>query len=164
MHTVQVTCTLHSENGSPLYKNVQVIAVLSHLEKDEGLVVPKETYAIPDENGVAILNLFPNELGTESSYYTFYIKQYTSNLHTIDNVVVPNADCNLWEIVELDPYPLRNAGDIITANMINEMEEIASTISPDGLMQTLIYDPRGLHTDAFNLENLTGNLDGGTFN
>jgi hypothetical protein len=32
-----------------------------------------------------------------------------------------------------------------------------------GDMQTLIYDPRGVATDTFDLSNLTGNLDGGVF-
>jgi len=30
-------------------------------------------------------------------------------------------------------------------------------------LQTLIYDPRGFETDAFNLSNLTGSIDGGVF-
>lgn len=30
-------------------------------------------------------------------------------------------------------------------------------------MDVLIYDPRGITDDAFNLANLTGNLDGGVF-
>ena len=32
-----------------------------------------------------------------------------------------------------------------------------------GDMQTLIYDPRGVASDAFNLSNLTGAIDGGVF-
>ena len=32
-----------------------------------------------------------------------------------------------------------------------------------GDMQSLIYDPRGIANDAFNLANLTGSLDGGVF-
>lgn len=32
-----------------------------------------------------------------------------------------------------------------------------------GDMQSLIYDPRGIANDAFNISNLTGALDGGVF-
>lgn len=32
-----------------------------------------------------------------------------------------------------------------------------------GDMQTLIYDPRGILADCFDLSNLTGNIDGGVF-
>jgi hypothetical protein len=32
-----------------------------------------------------------------------------------------------------------------------------------GDMQSLIYDPRGIAADAFNLANLTGAVDGGVF-
>jgi len=35
--------------------------------------------------------------------------------------------------------------------------------SGSGDMQSLIYDPRGIAADAFNLSNLTGNIDGGVF-
>lgn len=32
-----------------------------------------------------------------------------------------------------------------------------------GDMQALIYDPRGISDDAFDLSNLTGSIDGGVF-
>jgi hypothetical protein len=32
-----------------------------------------------------------------------------------------------------------------------------------GDMQTLIYDPQGAAANCFNLANMSGNLDGGTF-
>jgi hypothetical protein len=38
-----------------------------------------------------------------------------------------------------------------------------TTVSGTGDMQALIYDPLGYATDAFNLGNSYGNLDGGTF-
>lgn len=42
-------------------------------------------------------------------------------------------------------------------------EAIAALASGGGDMYTLVYDPRGISDDAFDLGNLTGNLDGGTF-
>ena len=42
-------------------------------------------------------------------------------------------------------------------------QAIAALAGGGGDMYTLVYDPRGIAEDAFDLGNLTGNLDGGTF-
>jgi hypothetical protein len=42
----------------------------------------------------------------------------------------------------------------------------ATAVQPSDIatkMDTLVYDPRGIADDTFDLANLTGNLDGGTF-
>jgi len=129
METTTVTCTLHYPDGTPLGDGTTIEAQLSHLEKSDGFVVPVVVSAIPVD-GIATLELFPNELGSESSYYTISIKVGKRTISTIGTVVVPNADCDLWEIVELDPYPVRNAGDIITAEQIEAIEAAAAGIVP----------------------------------
>lgn len=78
------------------------VAVLSH-EYYNGLVVPSRVETVTDQNGAATLRLFPNELGRRASFYqiTFQNPDGESTLRA----VVPNRDCNLWDIVDYETFP-----------------------------------------------------------
>lgn len=155
--TVNVTCDFSFPSGRIINNGILVVQ-LAKTEKYNGYIIPQEVRVVIKENH-AVVSIFPNELGTESSWYDFIILDDYDVVDRIETVVVPNADCNLWEIVELDPYPLRNAGDIITAAQIAQIEDATS-----GCMFQTIFNPRGLKGDVFDIENITGIIDGGTFN
>lgn len=133
--TVNVTARLHDQKGMPV-AGALVSMRLTVVERYRGYVVPQEARAVTDENGEAVLAVWPNELGSESSEYkvtvqypeTFLPEQCACPSHhhhvpsraaTGQRVItafasVPNADCFLWDILELPPYELRGAGQVIT--------------------------------------------------
>lgn len=65
---VNVTARINDQRGSPVSGAV-VSMRLTTPEKHMGLVVQRETRATTDSNGVAILRVWPNELGHEGSEY-----------------------------------------------------------------------------------------------
>lgn len=100
---VAVTIKLRKQDGSP-FNGATVTATLSHIEIYNGLVIPKRTEGTTDAEGVAILDLFPNERGTEGSFYNFRIPSADGPWVNTIPVVIPDFDCNLWDIVALPPF------------------------------------------------------------
>lgn len=64
------------------------------------------------------------------------------------------------------PLAIPDPSDLADGRMLAVLDGAYIDIPPPagtGDMQTLIYDPRGVSADAFDLSNLTGVLDGGVF-
>ncbi len=101
--TVSVTATIHRQDGLPDVGAV-VTARLTAYETCNGSVVPRTQTARADSDGVAVLQLWPNELGSQGSRYKITIQGTDGTVKKL-YATVPNADCNLWEIVGLDAYP-----------------------------------------------------------
>lgn len=119
--TVNVLVSVYEQDGSPA-AGAQVIAKLMTAERYNGFIVPDEYSGITDNNGNCTVSLFPNELGTEGSEYKFKIihrNGKTVNLFA----TIPNADCNLHQVVELDRYELRGAGQIVTSEIIGYVND-----------------------------------------
>lgn len=119
--TVNVLVSVYEQDGSPA-AGAQVIAKLMTAERYNGFIVPDEYSGITDNNGNCTVSLFPNELGTEGSEYKFKIihrNGKTVNLFA----TIPNADCNLHQVVELDRYELRSAGQIVTSEIIGYVND-----------------------------------------
>ena len=95
--TVNVTVVIFSQDGNAV-KNISVKAVLSSVEKYNGMIVADNVTSSTDAAGTAILVLFPNVLGTNNTYYRFYIHNPSNGQTTIVKAEVPNNDCNLWDI------------------------------------------------------------------
>ena len=100
---VNVKIRLTQQDGTP-FADATVSATLSHTEIYAGFVVPRRTAAATDAQGEVTLSLFPNEEGRESSHYVFRIPTQDARGHMTMLVVVPNMDCNLWDIVALPPF------------------------------------------------------------
>lgn len=75
---------------------------LSH-ELHQGLIVPSRVETVSDSDGRAVLRLFPNELGRRSSFYQITIQG--PDAATTLRAVIPNRDCNLWDVVEYETFP-----------------------------------------------------------
>jgi hypothetical protein len=72
----------------------------------EGLVVPSIVKAWTDSEGVATLELFPNELGTQSSKYTFRAVRFVDSQREVlwtDTAEMPDGDTNLDQIIGTSP-------------------------------------------------------------
>lgn len=137
---VNVRARILDQNGKPVPR-ARVAMRLTTNERFCGLVVPRETAQMTDANGNAVLRVFPNELGSEGSEYLVTISYAGDGCAPCGKrggpptmpgamrhfyVVVPNADCDLFDITELPPYEQRGAGQVIPA-------EVASYASQAGL-------------------------------
>ena len=71
--TVSVTARVYDQSGKPIHKAV-VTMRLTTVERYSGYIVPREVRAETDAAGKAVLAVWPNELGTESSEYRVHIK------------------------------------------------------------------------------------------
>ena len=119
--TVKVTARFVDQLGAPVCKAV-VTMRLTTTERYAGYIVPREARAVTDAMGVAVLQVWPNELGTESSEYAVSVtfpdacaaNSSIAPMRSIrGNCVVPNADCNLQDIMELPAYEPRSAGQAV---------------------------------------------------
>jgi len=135
---VNVTARINDQQGRPVGGAV-VRMRLTTPEKYQGLIVPRETTGITDANGSAILRVFPNALGYEGSEYDVHVSFPGSNagvcgsatsitaVRTIRaHAVVPNADCNLMDIINLPPYEQRGAGAVLATEVAGYAGEAAS--------------------------------------
>ena len=68
--TVPVTITCNDQNGNPV-AGAEIAVTLSKTEIYNGFVVPELYEATANASGVAVINLWPNALGSAGSIYTF---------------------------------------------------------------------------------------------
>ncbi|WP_165078888.1 MULTISPECIES: hypothetical protein [unclassified Desulfovibrio] len=133
---VTVTARIMDQRGQPVPK-ARITMRLTTVERYCGIVVPRTVEAMTDKDGLAKLRVWPNARGTEGSEYLVTISfadacqsrclnHPSANLPPLQSqrfrVVVPDADCNLWDIAELPPYEVRGSGQVIT-------EEVAAFAS-----------------------------------
>ena len=126
--TVNVTARFSDPEGRPL-RGAVVSMRLTTTERYQGYVVPAEVRAVTDGTGTAVLAVWPNALGTESSEYLVTVtfpENCAAQGGTPGRVsprsirayaVVPDADCLLHDIMELPPYDRRGAGQIIPSEV-----------------------------------------------
>jgi hypothetical protein len=111
-----VTVRLHDQDGDPEI-GASVKAKLMTPERYNGYIVPEEYTGQTDETGCCTIALFPNELGTEGSEYRFKMMPRNGKAITV-YASIPNKNCFLEEICDLEPYPVRGAGAIITSEVL----------------------------------------------
>lgn len=116
IETTNVTVRVNDQTGNPVPSAI-VSAKLMTTEKNTGFVLPKEVTGETNDSGVVVLAVFPNELGTEGSEYQFRIEDPRTGKVVKIFAVVPNADCELHTISELDRYELRGAGEVISSTV-----------------------------------------------
>jgi hypothetical protein len=114
LKTIKVVTRWRQHDGSPLVGKT-VSAELTVPEIDEGIVVPVRVKMDTDENGVAILNLWPNERGQHGSKY-----QVTCGT-TYFFITVPDGDADQEYPMELfinqAPYPSLSATEALLAQV-----------------------------------------------
>ncbi|WP_027179451.1 hypothetical protein [Maridesulfovibrio bastinii] len=125
--TVNVTCTINDSEGNPV-EGARVSAKLSTAEKYNGFVVPLTTNAVSDGTGIAVLALFPNELGSEGSEYQFKIMNPSTGKSIKFPAVIPNLDCNLFEIANVPPYPREYVGDTFSKPVFEARDQVLSSV------------------------------------
>ena len=107
--TVPVTCLLSDQNGNPV-AGARLTATLNQTEIFQGFVVPENVTATTGDDGVAVLDLWPNALGVNGSTYLVTAVNPDTGRKFLDALVsVPNSACNLHQIVTAEPYPAIDA-------------------------------------------------------
>lgn len=103
--TVNITCTAADQNGNAV-AFAQYTARLDRTVVYQGFVVADQVQAVANAQGIAVLALFSNTLGADASYYTIKaINPKTGKKFLETTLQVPNAACNLHEILMQDPFP-----------------------------------------------------------
>lgn len=97
--TIKLTVRTTGQNGLDI-PNARITARLTTPVVYQGYVMPKRTTAETNGTGVAVLELWPNELGTTMSQYEVKIQDITTGKAFTVYAFVPNRDCNLWEITD----------------------------------------------------------------
>ena len=93
--TVPVTCSAQDQSGAPLASG-KFEARLDRLEFFDGFVVPSVVTGYADAQGVCVLDLWPNALGSGTS--TYRVRAWAGALRVpyLDGwAAVPNAACAL---------------------------------------------------------------------
>jgi hypothetical protein len=111
IHTVKVTVKTSGQDGFDIAK-ARIIATLTTRVVYAGYVMPKRTEVETDSAGVAVLNLWPNELGATVSQYQIKIQDITTGKAFTVYASIPNRDCNLWEVADFGTG-LVQPGDVI---------------------------------------------------
>ena len=131
--TVPITCTFNDQNGNPI-AGARVTAKLNKIEIYQGMLVADTATAVADANGVAVLNVWPNALGTQGSLYAITAISPATGGKFMDAMVsVPNSACNLHQILNIAPYPAIDAAQQALAGaqgalaLVTEQIDIATT-------------------------------------
>lgn len=123
--TVAVTCRLFDQNGNAVSGGV-VKARLTAADYYAGnLIAPEELQATADVNGVATINLFPNEIGERRTQYRIRAYNPDTGRRFIDGFAnVPNIACDLQDILVLGETPLLSDAEIALAGAQSALAQI----------------------------------------
>jgi hypothetical protein len=103
--TVAVTVTAFDQNGNPV-SGGRVQAELDRTEIYNGFIAPECIEGVTDADGVCVLQLWPNALGSKGSSY--HVRAYnpdTGLKYLNTTAVVPNNACRLEQIIVAQPFP-----------------------------------------------------------
>lgn len=110
--TVNVTVVAYDQNGHTI-PSARVTAKLSGPDvSSQGHILPEELKAVTNANGVAVLALWPNELGSTQTYYDISITNPDTGKKQKLTATIPNAHCNLREVADLPPYDGKTDGQL----------------------------------------------------
>lgn len=97
--TQPVTCTAYDQNGNAV-AGARLSFKLNATEIYQGFVAPEKIDVVADANGIVIVQLFPNALGTNGSLYQVTgTNPDTGKKFLNATAFVPNIPCNLHEIL-----------------------------------------------------------------
>ena len=103
--TQPVTCQFYDQNGHPVAFAIGSFK-LDRREFHQGVIAPDEVKFKADENGLVVLNLFPNALGTQGSQYRVRATNPKTGSKFLDSYAsVPDAPSELQLIITDAPYP-----------------------------------------------------------
>ncbi|KAF0235359.1 MAG: hypothetical protein FD177_113 [Desulfovibrionaceae bacterium] len=91
--TVEVTVSVQDNQGQAV-PGAAVKALLTAQERYQGLEVPGQVLGVTDVHGKAVLELFPNDLGSEGSSYSLTVTPPLGG-SIVRFVAIPNSPCDV---------------------------------------------------------------------
>lgn len=147
--TAAITVRAYGADGSPL-AGARVAAQLSRAELYEGFVVPTQVKSVTDANGVCVLDLWPNGLGTQGSYYAL----------RIDPAGMPGAAVRRIHVPDLSPA---EADDLVLAEEAEALGATYPLIRVDAIMAVDCRGMRDGQTIEARGRTVAGDGGGGVF-
>jgi hypothetical protein len=101
-HVVNVTILMRDQQNNPMV-GADVVAVLDKADIDPvlGYVAPEQFTGTTDDDGILVLALWPNALGSLGSRYKFKIRNPDTGKYLRVSAVIPNEDCDLHEVAAI---------------------------------------------------------------
>lgn len=91
--TVEVTVFVQDNQGQAV-PGASVKALLTAQERYQGLEVPGQVLGVTDVHGKAVMELFPNDLGSEGSSYSLTVTPPLGG-SIVRFVAIPNSPCDV---------------------------------------------------------------------
>lgn len=102
--TCAVRATVFDNNGQAV-GGASITAQLDRYEIHDGFVVPQRVEAVTDQYGEAILNLWPNALGSQSSSYKIKVQPPDAKGYSTIAIVPDAETAELHLIAQLPEHP-----------------------------------------------------------
>jgi hypothetical protein len=153
--TVNVTVIVNDQNGLAV-SGALISARLDSPEISSGYVLPHKVDAVANASGVAVLALWPNQLGATQSQYEIKIKNPKTQKTTQLVATIPDIDCFLHAVANLPAYTGKIEGQIALDAAIALVAEInadasaiaASTASATASKNAAALSASSASTDA----------------
>jgi len=111
--TVNVTVNVFDQSGAPVAGELLTVTLDRPAPTAIGYVTPRVQTFTADTNGIAIMPLWPNELGTIASSYRVKAKHPTTGKTLFDvTATVPNANSQLSLVANQPVYPGKSQGQL----------------------------------------------------
>ena len=140
--TVPVTCIAHDQGGNPVSGALFTFELvrkgtnnrLSRVsEIYQGFVAPELIEVVANDEGLAVVNLFPNALGVKGSQYRVTATNpEDGEVFLAGLATIPNAPTSLHLVMEVEPLPPLNdvqvaaASALASANAANNSKNAAA--------------------------------------
>lgn len=109
--TKNVTVTVVDSEANPV-EGARVAMTLNRAEVYLAAIVPTTVSGVTNGSGVVVLAVFPNELGAANSHYDVTVRVTGSKAVATYRAWVPNAHCNLEDIITIPAFPGKTDGQI----------------------------------------------------
>jgi hypothetical protein len=106
--TVTVTIATDLITGPMPYGRVRFELTGADIS-DSGLVLPSQLLVSLDANGAGTAELWPNVLGTQGTQYRVTVEDRHGDLKLSKLATVPNEDCTLISVLDVDPPAVSSA-------------------------------------------------------
>lgn len=131
-----VTCVFTDEGGNPVV-GATVIFRINQTDVYDGFVVPSDYSGTTDSTGTAVVNLFPNVLGSTGSVYKVRAYSATGQRLLDSTCVVQNNPCTLASITNVAPAASTSIAQIAqAAALASSTAAAASATSASGSATT----------------------------
>jgi len=111
--TVNITANVFDQSGAPVVGALLTVTLDRPEPTAIGYITPIVQTFTADANGIAVMPLWPNELGTISSSYRIKAKHPTTGKTLFDvTATVPNVDAQLSLIANHPVYPGKSPGQL----------------------------------------------------